>query len=55
MESESWKSYVVIVETFLVNHKVPNYEETVQNMLTDVLPLEASMSMNLDYVRNHLD
>lgn len=41
MESESWK--IVIVETFLVNHKVPNYEETVQNMLTDVLPLEASM------------
>ncbi|GBP42315.1 Organic cation transporter protein [Eumeta japonica] len=37
------------------NHKAPNYEEIVQNMLTNFQTLGANMSIKLHYLRNHLD
>ncbi|GBP23798.1 hypothetical protein EVAR_13756_1 [Eumeta japonica] len=54
-ESDAWKSFVLVVENFLGNHKAPNYEEIVQNMLTNFQTLGANMSIKLHYLRNHLD
>lgn len=54
-ESEAWESFVLVVENFLGNHKAPNYEEIVQNMLTNFQTLGANMSIKLHYLRNHLD
>ncbi|GBP60738.1 hypothetical protein EVAR_47476_1 [Eumeta japonica] len=54
-ESDAWKSFVLVVENFLRNHKAPNYEEIVQNMLTNFQTLGANMSIKLHYLRNHLD
>ena len=54
-ESEAWESFVSVVENFLGNHKAPNYEEIVQNMLTNFQTLGANMSIKLHYLRNHLD
>ncbi|GBP62371.1 Cyclic nucleotide-gated cation channel [Eumeta japonica] len=54
-ESDAWKSFVLVVENFLGNHKAPNYEEIVQNMLTNFQTIGANMSIKLHYLRNHLD
>ncbi|CAH1107779.1 unnamed protein product [Psylliodes chrysocephalus] len=34
-ESKAWKSFMLVVENFLGNHKIPNYEKNIQNMLTN--------------------
>ncbi|GBP37671.1 hypothetical protein EVAR_23719_1 [Eumeta japonica] len=54
-ESDAWKSFVLVVENFLGNHEALNYEEIVQNMLTNFQTLGANMSIKLHYLRNHLD
>ncbi|GBP21209.1 hypothetical protein EVAR_84332_1 [Eumeta japonica] len=54
-ESDAWESFVLVVENFLGNQKAPNYEEIVQNMLTNFQTLGANMSIKLHYLHNHLD
>lgn len=39
---------MIIVEIFLGNHKIPNYETIVQNMLTNFNILRANTSIELD-------
>ena len=55
LEIEAWKSFVLMVENVQGNHKIPNYEEIVNNMQTNFQTLEANMSIKLDYIRIHLD
>ena len=35
-ESKTWDSFVLVVENFPGNYKATNYEEIVQNMLTNL-------------------
>lgn len=43
-ENKAWKSFVLVVENFLGNHEAPNYEEIVQNVLTNFQTLGANIS-----------
>uniref|UniRef100_A0A1B6DH53 Uncharacterized protein n=1 Tax=Clastoptera arizonana TaxID=38151 RepID=A0A1B6DH53_9HEMI len=50
-KSKAWESFILVVENFLGNHKPPNYEEIVQNMLTNFQTLGANISIKLYYLR----
>src|SRR5678816_3051966 len=45
IEASAWKSFVLVVQNFLGNHKSANYVELVQKMLSDFKNLNANMSI----------
>ena len=55
LESESWKSFMLIVENFESNHKATNHENFFLNIITNFQTLRATMYTTIDYLHNHLE
>ena len=53
-EKDAWKSFIEIVNGFLGNHKVPNYEEVVLRLLRNYQAMGCRMSLKLHVLHSHL-
>lgn len=55
IESKAWLSFVLVVKNFLGNHKAPDYQKLVDEMLRNFCSLGANMSIKLHFLHSHLD
>jgi len=54
LQKEAWKSFIEIVNGFLSNHRVANYEEVVQRLLMNFKAMGCRMSLKLHVLHSHL-
>lgn len=55
LEEKAWKSFVLVVQNFLGNHKAANYAQLVSDMLNNFRDLGCNMSIKVHYLHSHLD
>ena len=54
-EADAWRSFVLVVRSFLGNSRADNYAELVQNMLACFHALGCRMSIKVHYLHSHLN
>lgn len=54
-EKEGFKSIKAVIENFLGNHRAPNYEEVIGDMLASFRRLKINMTPKIHYLHQHLD
>ncbi|XP_036332303.1 uncharacterized protein LOC118743646 [Rhagoletis pomonella] len=54
-EAAAWASFQNIVHHFLGNHKSPNFEEIIGDMLENYRKIGARMSLKMHFLHSHLD
>ena len=55
LEADAWWGFVGVLQNFLGNRRVANFEEIVQNMLDAYQHLGANMNIKVHFLHNHLD
>ena len=55
LEADVWRGFVGVVQNFLGNRRVANFEEVLQNMLDVYQRLGSNMSIKVHFLHNHLD
>ena len=55
LEADAWRGFVGVVQNFLGNRRVVNFEEVIQNMLDAYQHVGANMSIYVHFLHNHLD
>ena len=55
LEKQTWKCFVSVIQNFLGNHKLENYLQLVNDMLSNLKLLGCNMSIKLNYLHSHLD
>lgn len=55
IESNAWKSFVLVIQNFLGNHKSQNYVILVETMLQNFNKLGCNMSIKVHYLHSHID
>ena len=55
LESEAWKSFVLVVKNFLGNNKTSNHEELINNIIYAFTNLGCNMSIKMHYLFSHID
>jgi len=54
-ERNAWLSFKRICKDFLGNHKVANYQDVVQDLLTSYIGMGCNMSLKIHFLESHLD
>lgn len=54
-EENAWNSFKLVVKHFLGNRKSPDYENIVNNMLSNFQKLGCNMSIKLHFLHSHID
>lgn len=54
-EKEALTNIKAVIENFLGNHRAPNYQEIIKNMMISFEKLHINMSPKIHYLHQHLD
>ena len=54
-ERNAWLSFKTICKDFLGNHKAPNYQDVVQDLLTSYKAMGCNTSLKIHFLESHLD
>lgn len=55
IERDAWRSFILVVRSFLGDTRAENYKELVQNMLASFRSLGCRMSIKVHFLHGHLD
>ena len=55
LETKTWISFSVVIETFLGNFKASNYKELVHELLASLPEVECNMGVKVHFLHSHFD
>jgi hypothetical protein len=54
-EKNAWRAFKSIIQNFLGNHRYPDYEHVIKELLQSFKAVNARMSIKMHFLSSHLD